>query len=579
MAWSRRWVADDAFIDFRVARNIVAGAGPVFNIDERVEAYTNPLWVMLLALAQGLGARIELAAVWMSLALALIGLTAAIVAAARIEPRGAGPLVPFGAVLFVSVSAVWDFSTSGLETTMGFAWLGITYALLAGRLRAPTDRGSAAAAAWIGLGPLVRPDLGVFAVTFLLTLILTSPRRLSPRRVLVPAGAALALPLAYSIFRMGYFAALVPNTAIAKEAAEANWSQGILYLADFIGTYQLWLPAFAVGGLVLAQLAARLGRRDRKGAAVVAAPLAAACVHALFVTRVGGDFMHARFLLPSLFGGLLPVMALRWPEPGASRAGRRALAGAVAVALAWAAVAMIAFRTTELEAASGITDERRWYAGCSGRANPVRAEDFEGCGFVEDVRQIEKFRVRDRTRPAPAPDTGALSPEPHAHSLLVDQQDDYLITQETPPEVHAYRLGEQVDPRIDFVLGRSNIGVTGWSFGPDVHLVDRFGLADPIAARLRLAERGRPGHEKNLVNAWIVARYAAPDASSDPAALDARAALACGDLRELLDAVSQPLTLARFGRNVRLAPRLSALRIPPDPHEARTTLCGSVAER
>ena len=41
----------------------------------------------------------------------------------------------------------------------------------------------------------------------------------------------------------------------------------------------------------------------------------------------------------------------------------------------------------------------------------------------------------------------------------------------------------------------------------------------------------------------------------------------------LLDAVGDPLTLRRFVRNLRLAPRLSALRIPPDPGEAKAELC------
>src|SRR5262245_42885370 len=45
-----RWVCDDAYIDFRVVGNILEGFGPVFNRDERVEAFTSPLWTGLLAL-------------------------------------------------------------------------------------------------------------------------------------------------------------------------------------------------------------------------------------------------------------------------------------------------------------------------------------------------------------------------------------------------------------------------------------------------------------------------------------------------------------------------------------------------
>ncbi len=49
-SWIYRWVQDDAFINFRIIGNLLAGHGPVFNIGERVEAYSDPLWLFLLAL-------------------------------------------------------------------------------------------------------------------------------------------------------------------------------------------------------------------------------------------------------------------------------------------------------------------------------------------------------------------------------------------------------------------------------------------------------------------------------------------------------------------------------------------------
>jgi arabinofuranosyltransferase len=43
------YVVDDAFISFRYAENLARGYGPVFNPGDRVEGYTNFLWVVLLA--------------------------------------------------------------------------------------------------------------------------------------------------------------------------------------------------------------------------------------------------------------------------------------------------------------------------------------------------------------------------------------------------------------------------------------------------------------------------------------------------------------------------------------------------
>ena len=38
--------ADDAFITFRYAQNLVEGLGPVYNPGERVEGYSSPIWML-----------------------------------------------------------------------------------------------------------------------------------------------------------------------------------------------------------------------------------------------------------------------------------------------------------------------------------------------------------------------------------------------------------------------------------------------------------------------------------------------------------------------------------------------------
>jgi arabinofuranosyltransferase len=47
------WLGDDAYITFRVVWNAVNGHGLTFNPGERVQAYTHPLWMMLLTVAHG----------------------------------------------------------------------------------------------------------------------------------------------------------------------------------------------------------------------------------------------------------------------------------------------------------------------------------------------------------------------------------------------------------------------------------------------------------------------------------------------------------------------------------------------
>src|SRR5689334_14244881 len=46
-AWKLLWCSDDAYISFRYAANLLDGYGLVWNPGERVEGYTNFLWLII----------------------------------------------------------------------------------------------------------------------------------------------------------------------------------------------------------------------------------------------------------------------------------------------------------------------------------------------------------------------------------------------------------------------------------------------------------------------------------------------------------------------------------------------------
>lgn len=591
LAYRRRWVTEDAFIDVRVVQHLLAGYGPVFNVGERVEAYTSPLWIALLALWGLTSQPIEIGAVVLGLLCSAGGLLAAQAGALALAHRlwrhtgkRSGPwvAVPLGAAVVAALPPMWDFATSGLETGLVFGWLGLAYWLLvravtfcsAGRQPRPAMARQVAAAFVAGLGPLVRPDLTLFSTAFLAVLVLqqlfVAGRRQTITAWLCLALAGGALPLAYQVFRMGYFGALVPNPALAKEAGLANWSQGWRYAADFVQPYLLYVPLALLlrWWLVLAGHAG--GRREQAGLLLLVAPLAAGLLHALYVIRIGGDFMHGRFLLPGLFGLCLPVAATWLPAPG--RGVRAVLAGWLGVlpVLAWTVACALWLRIPFAYKINphGIADERGWYVRQSQHSHPVTAADYAQMAFAVDGRTL-------RERLGTSADRGAGATGPYYRVLLLDTGDEEYSR--LPPQlVMTFLLRRDVHPTIILVAERWNIGLAGVVAGPRVHFVDRRGLTDPLAARLRLTGRARPGHEKSLPNAWIIARFVDPEQepalSANVAA--ARRALACGDLAELLRAVTEPLTLQRFMANIRLSWRLTRLRFGADPVVAAAELCG-----
>lgn len=553
MALTRRWVADDAFINFRVIDNLFAGHGPVFNAGERVEVATSTAWLGVLAgLALVLPDAVPLsvAAVGAGVALTLTGLAAAQIGAVVLAPRRwrTGVALPAGALVLAALPPVWDFTTSGLENGLATAWLGgcfLALALRSSALRSDdAERLPAYRPLWlpvlVGLGPLVRPDLAILSLAFGVAL-LTASRR-SAAGWAGAGAAALAVPLAYQVFRMGFYAALVPNTALAKSATSAQWGDGLAYLRDFAGLYWLVLPVGALlVGVLAPQVRARWARGDRATVAVLVAPVVGGVVHAAYVVRVGGDFMHGRLLLPATVAIVLPVAAVVIPAKPLGRSVRRALApGAVAVVTAWALVVGTSVRVPyNAIGPNGIADERKNYVGVSGRDNPVTLDDYGDWVWVEKGLELRELAttgadvvVGDDGRDTPAPPgTGVVGMWPY-------------------------------------------VGMFSIAAGLDVHVADRFALAEPVGARL--AHTGfadnRVGHGKDVPQEWILARFAA--LTEDPEIEAAREALRCGTLRQLVDATTKPLTVSRFVRNIAAAPRLTALRVPVDPWEAQTTFCG-----
>ncbi|EUA24238.1 putative membrane protein [Mycobacterium xenopi 3993] len=160
-------------------------------------------------------------------------------------------MLPAGALVYIAVPPARDFATSGLESGLALAYLGLLWWMLvcwsqALRTR-PEGRVFAAALAFVaGCSVLVRPELALIGGGVLI-MMLVAARGWRRRALIVTAGGLL--PVGYQIFRMGYYGLLVPGTALAKDAAGDKWSQGMVYLANFNRPYALWVPAVLLLGL------------------------------------------------------------------------------------------------------------------------------------------------------------------------------------------------------------------------------------------------------------------------------------------------------------------------------------------
>ncbi|HSY20656.1 MAG TPA: hypothetical protein VK841_00985, partial [Polyangiaceae bacterium] len=108
---------DDAYIHLRVAQNLVRGDGPVFNVGDRVEVTSSPLWTLLLG--AGLRAGLSSHAVILLGALGSAALAGA--AAAWLGAEVAGTPGVVASLLLATLPGFAAWTGSGMETPLAVA--------------------------------------------------------------------------------------------------------------------------------------------------------------------------------------------------------------------------------------------------------------------------------------------------------------------------------------------------------------------------------------------------------------------------------------------------------------------------
>jgi arabinofuranosyltransferase len=287
------FLTDDAFISFRYARNLSRGYGLVFNPGfERVEGYSNFLWVVLLAACYGVGLSAETVANVLSLAatVALWGLVVWFVYRRPLAP-GRRWLLLVAPLFLAATRSVAVWSTGGLETRL-FEVLVLGGALrlvveVEGRL-AERPRQSVAAVLF-ALATLARPDGLLISLAALATGAgqLALRRRLALRPFAMQIGSYALIVGAHYAFRRAYYGQWLPNTYYAKVGGRTWWDMGFVYLGLFALEYAayLWIP------LLIGAVREHLSRRTLFTPALFAAIVVP---HALYIAAIGGDHFEFR---------------------------------------------------------------------------------------------------------------------------------------------------------------------------------------------------------------------------------------------------------------------------------------------
>ncbi|ATB43893.1 hypothetical protein CYFUS_009374 [Cystobacter fuscus] len=449
------WLSDDAYILLRSVDHTVRGFGPRWNIAERVQAFTCPLWTLLVTAVYAL-TREEF---FTTLALSVAVTLGALALCLRAAPSRTHALL---AVLALTGSRAFvDYATSGLENPLSHLLLGAFLLVLA----RPEAGGSYRMGLLSLLASLLitnRMDLGLVVGPALLWEAWHA-RSWRTAGLLVLGQVPF---LAWEVFSLVYYGFPFPNTAYAKLNTGVPSGeiaiQGLHYL-DISTRYDPLTSVALLAGCVTAV-------RSRRP--VLVAGAVGVALYLLYVVRVGGDFMAGRFFTAPLYASVMLGLLAR---PTLSARGvRQALVvlvlaqvpGPLGAAVAEAAgVKPLRWYNTRQSEPQGITDERAVYA--------------EGAG-------LRHWRPG---RPWPA----------------------YYFCDEGRADRASHPEGA--------VLPAYSIGMKGFCAGPALHYVDIYALADPLLARtVRPRRDWRIGHfDRDVPDGYLETLSTGHNVMKDPA--------------------------------------------------------------
>lgn len=299
------YICDDAFISYRTIDNFINGFGLRWNPVERVQTYTNPLWILLMSVfcypLQWLHSMEDTTKMYLiSMALSyFISLAAVLsIAAYLIRSNRHGALVILLAALFSSRAFV-EYTSSGLENPLTYLLIVLFYVRYFSNEDQSKPKFIVLLLVIASLSFLNRQDT-VLLFAFPAAALCIGAFKTHGRKAIGLLAAGLFPAWGWVLFSLIYYGYPFPNSYYAKlglAPASVVWKQGFNYFFSVLISDPLTVCAifFAIIVSVL--------RKDRRNLMAGMSLLAAV----FYVVSTGGDFMGGRFVSAPFLAAVLLV--------------------------------------------------------------------------------------------------------------------------------------------------------------------------------------------------------------------------------------------------------------------------------
>jgi arabinofuranosyltransferase len=275
------WVGDDALINVRTALNMQVGSGPVFNVGERVQGYTSPLWFWV-SFAFGyifneyIVTSIVLSLLFACLSFAFLGS----------KSHNVYRLITVGLSIYFS-SSILDYSTGGLENAIGM----LCIVIFLNSTQSNTTRSQIVLGVSASLVFLTRFDYAILVIPLMACFFIGPQSRKSKFCV---AAIALILPTLWFVFSKLYYDHFFPNTYYAKLNIDIPKSEMLLQGFRYILVSVELDPSILI--VFFASFLAILLTKSRFHQVAFISSIG----YLVYVVWIGGDFMAGRFFTAPL---------------------------------------------------------------------------------------------------------------------------------------------------------------------------------------------------------------------------------------------------------------------------------------
>ena len=439
------WLSDDSYVTFRTIDNFIHGYGLTWNIGERVQAYTDPLWMFLLSGFYFITREIYYTSLIVSL---LISVCAVLLLLYKIPDSTFNSIL--AALILILSKAFVDFSTSGLENPLTHLLIVLFFIVFFAQKE--NNKKLFTLSIIASLSTINRIDI---ILIFIPSLIVTYSEHDRVKGLLKILAGFLPFIL-WELFSLFYYGFPFPNTAYAKLNTGINqmelFRQGTYYIANSLFLDPLTIVAILAGLLI------PLLTKDKKLLVISAGIF----LYIIYIVSIGGDFMGGRFFSAPLLCSVIVisktkfksyksvvvpiivvvVLGLLSPKP--------TLFDNQYYSAGPKIVKAFRFGPPIINMYHGIVDERIWYYEYTGLLNNISERKIIQHPWVKDIKKSKEN-----------------------------------------------------------VLVKETIGLNGYYGGNKIHIIDPMALADPLLSKLPSTEYWLIHKYKfNSIKKWRIGHFA-----------------------------------------------------------------------